>query len=215
VTGSRTTTGGKEAMQTASLIDRADLAHCEVAAHRNDIDFCAMTQAEIDRAEAAGPGHLVRVVVGPHIQSQVRALGGQQNSIQSGDLLPAVIIRTWGGPKNLKVFVDGARDLWITSVEHYPVVAQLHDPEKPERPLFHARADTWHFLDQPDSYVTEELKIPTAAGFDWRDPGCSMCLAMNPDKLSPGERSASTSNRNFEGRQGRGGRTHQIGRAHV
>jgi 3-isopropylmalate/(R)-2-methylmalate dehydratase large subunit len=47
-----------------------------------------------------------------------------------------------------------------------------------------------------------------AAGFDWREPGCSMCLAMNPDKLRPGERCASTSNRNFEGRQGRGGRTH-------
>ncbi len=46
------------------------------------------------------------------------------------------------------------------------------------------------------------------AGFDWREPGCSMCLAMNPDKLLPGERCASTSNRNFEGRQGRGGRTH-------
>jgi 3-isopropylmalate/(R)-2-methylmalate dehydratase large subunit len=49
-----------------------------------------------------------------------------------------------------------------------------------------------------------------AAGFDWRDPGCSMCLAMNPDKLTPGERCASTSNRNFEGRQGRGGRTHLV-----
>jgi 3-isopropylmalate/(R)-2-methylmalate dehydratase large subunit len=47
-----------------------------------------------------------------------------------------------------------------------------------------------------------------AAGFEWREPGCSMCLAMNPDKLQPGERCASTSNRNFEGRQGRGGRTH-------
>jgi 3-isopropylmalate/(R)-2-methylmalate dehydratase large subunit len=46
------------------------------------------------------------------------------------------------------------------------------------------------------------------AGFDWREPGCSMCLAMNDDKLKPGERCASTSNRNFEGRQGRGGRTH-------
>lgn len=46
------------------------------------------------------------------------------------------------------------------------------------------------------------------AGFDWREPGCSMCLAINPDKLEPGERCASTSNRNFEGRQGRGGRTH-------
>jgi 3-isopropylmalate/(R)-2-methylmalate dehydratase large subunit len=49
-----------------------------------------------------------------------------------------------------------------------------------------------------------------AAGADWREPGCSMCLAMNPDKLSPGERAASTSNRNFEGRQGRGGRTHLV-----
>ena len=48
----------------------------------------------------------------------------------------------------------------------------------------------------------------TAAGFEWREPGCSMCLAMNPDKLAPGERCASTSNRNFEGRQGAGGRTH-------
>jgi 3-isopropylmalate/(R)-2-methylmalate dehydratase large subunit len=52
--------------------------------------------------------------------------------------------------------------------------------------------------------------IFTDAGADWREPGCSMCLAMNPDKLASGERSASTSNRNFEGRQGRGGRTHLV-----
>jgi 3-isopropylmalate/(R)-2-methylmalate dehydratase large subunit len=51
------------------------------------------------------------------------------------------------------------------------------------------------------------------AGFEWREPGCSMCLAMNADKLAPGERCASTSNRNFEGRQGRGGRTHLMGPA--
>ena len=53
-------------------------------------------------------------------------------------------------------------------------------------------------------------KVFRAAGFDWREPGCSMCLAMNPDKLAVGERAASTSNRNFEGRQGRGGRTHLV-----
>jgi len=53
-------------------------------------------------------------------------------------------------------------------------------------------------------------RIFIKAGFDWREPGCSMCLAMNPDKLAPGERAASTSNRNFEGRQGRGGRTHLV-----
>ena len=53
-------------------------------------------------------------------------------------------------------------------------------------------------------------KIFKAAGFEWREPGCSMCLAMNPDKLLPGERCASTSNRNFEGRQGYKGRTHLV-----
>ena len=58
---------------------------------------------------------------------------------------------------------------------------------------------------------TEGLdEILAEAGFDWREPGCSMCLAMNPDKLKPGERCASTSNRNFEGRQGPGGRTHLL-----
>ena len=53
-------------------------------------------------------------------------------------------------------------------------------------------------------------KVFLDAGFEWREPGCSMCLAMNADKLAPGERCASTSNRNFEGRQGRGGRTHLV-----
>jgi 3-isopropylmalate/(R)-2-methylmalate dehydratase large subunit len=69
----------------------------------------------------------------------------------------------------------------------------------------------------PGSFAVKEQaeregldKVFIAAGFDWREPGCSMCLAMNPDKLAPGERAASTSNRNFEGRQGRGGRTHLV-----
>ena len=53
-------------------------------------------------------------------------------------------------------------------------------------------------------------KVFRDAGFDWREPGCSMCLAMNDDRLEPGERCASTSNRNFEGRQGTGGRTHLV-----
>ena len=53
-------------------------------------------------------------------------------------------------------------------------------------------------------------KIFVDAGFEWRAPGCSMCLAMNADRLEPGERCASTSNRNFEGRQGQGGRTHLV-----
>jgi 3-isopropylmalate/(R)-2-methylmalate dehydratase large subunit len=67
---------------------------------------------------------------------------------------------------------------------------------------------SWAVKAQAEAEGLDE--VLTAAGFDWRDPGCSMCLAMNPDKLSPGERCASTSNRNFEGRQGRGGRTHLV-----
>jgi len=53
-------------------------------------------------------------------------------------------------------------------------------------------------------------RVFTSAGFEWREPGCSMCLGMNDDRLGPGERCASTSNRNFEGRQGPGGRTHLV-----
>ncbi len=74
-----------------------------------------------------------------------------------------------------------------------------------------------HALIVPGSGLVKEQaeregldKVFAEAGFDWREPGCSMCLAMNADKLKPGERCASTSNRNFEGRQGRGGRTHLV-----
>jgi 3-isopropylmalate/(R)-2-methylmalate dehydratase large subunit len=74
-----------------------------------------------------------------------------------------------------------------------------------------------HAMVVPGSYHIKQAaekegldRIFTAAGFDWREAGCSMCLGMNPDILQPGERCASTSNRNFEGRQGRGGRTHLV-----
>ena len=76
-------------------------------------------------------------------------------------------------------------------------------------------ADSVHAMIVPGSGLVKNQaeeegldKIFIEAGFDWREPGCSMCLAMNADRLEPGERCASTSNRNFEGRQGRGGRTH-------
>ena len=78
-------------------------------------------------------------------------------------------------------------------------------------------ADHVHAMIVPGSGLVKEQaeregidKVLLEAGFDWREPGCSMCLAMNADKLASGERCASTSNRNFEGRQGRGGRTHLV-----
>ena len=78
-------------------------------------------------------------------------------------------------------------------------------------------AENVHAMVVPGSGLVKEQaeqegldRILKEAGFDWREPGCSMCLAMNADRLQPGERCASTSNRNFEGRQGRGGRTHLV-----
>ena len=79
------------------------------------------------------------------------------------------------------------------------------------------KANHVHAMVVPGSGLVKEQaeqegldKIFINSGFEWREPGCSMCLAMNADKLKPEERCASTSNRNFEGRQGRGGRTHLV-----
>ena len=71
-------------------------------------------------------------------------------------------------------------------------------------PLDRANVDTDQII--PKQYLSSIART----GFEWREPGCSMCLGMNEDRLAPGERCASTSNRNFEGRQGRGGRTHLV-----
>jgi 3-isopropylmalate/(R)-2-methylmalate dehydratase large subunit len=81
----------------------------------------------------------------------------------------------------------------------------------------HKVAATVHAMVVPGSQLVKAQaeaegldRVFKDAGFEWREPGCSMCLGMNPDILEPGERCASTSNRNFEGRQGRGGRTHLV-----
>ena len=94
-------------------------------------------------------------------------------------------------------------------IEDFRAVAEVIEGKKV--------ADTVRALAVPGSGLVKEQaeqegidKILLEAGFEWREPGCSMCLAMNEDKLQPGERSASTSNRNFKGRQGRGGRTHLV-----
>ena len=95
--------------------------------------------------------------------------------------------------------------------EHHPEVLTHHpehDEEKPEEQGDEAGEGT-----EPGERHAEEEgldKIFIEAGFEWREPGCSMCLAMNADRLEPGERCAATSNRNFEGRQGYGGRTHLV-----
>src|SRR5438552_3384417 len=84
-------------------------------------------------------------------------------------------------------------------------------PHAPRGSAWHAALDYWRSLRPERAAEDEGLDLVfKAAGFEWRNAGCSMCLGMNPDILAPGERCASTSNRNFEGRQGAGGRTHLV-----
>ncbi len=105
-----------------------------------------------------------------------------------------------------KVFIGSCTNGRIEDLREVAAVAKGHKV-----------ADGIHAMVVPGSGLVKEQaekeglhKILLEAGFDWREPGCSMCLAMNADKLKPQERCASTSNRNFEGRQGRGGRTHLV-----
>jgi 3-isopropylmalate/(R)-2-methylmalate dehydratase large subunit len=103
-----------------------------------------------------------------------------------------------------KVFIGSCTNGRIEDLREVAAVAEGHSV-----------AEGVHAMIVPGSGLVKDQaeaegldRIFRAAGFEWREPGCSMCLAMNADRLEPGERCASTSNRNFEGRQGRGGRTH-------
>jgi 3-isopropylmalate/(R)-2-methylmalate dehydratase large subunit len=105
--------------------------------------------------------------------------------------------------------------VWIGSctngrIEDLRTVARVVEGKKISERLAYAMIVPGSGLVKQQAEAEGLDRILTAAGFDWRQPGCSMCLAMNPDKLAVGERAASTSNRNFEGRQGRGGRTHLV-----
>ena len=104
--------------------------------------------------------------------------------------------------KNIAI-LSGKVLLLITIILIFSYINILHDK---------AEIKEMEKTDEKAKNVIQEGldKIFIEAGFDWREPGCSMCLAMNPDQLKPQERCASTSNRNFEGRQGRGGRTHLV-----
>jgi len=108
------------------------------------------------------------------------------------------------GQKIEKVFIGSCTNGRIEDIRNVAAIA-----------IGRKVADGVHAMVVPGSGLVKKQaedegldKILIEAGFDWREPGCSMCLAMNPDKLKPQERCASTSNRNFEGRQGNGGRTH-------
>jgi 3-isopropylmalate/(R)-2-methylmalate dehydratase large subunit len=103
-----------------------------------------------------------------------------------------------------KVFIGSCTNARIEDLRDAALVVQGHQVA----PGVYAMVVPGSGLVKEQAELEGLDQVFIAAGFDWREPGCSMCLAMNADRLEPGERCASTSNRNFEGRQGRGGRTH-------
>jgi 3-isopropylmalate/(R)-2-methylmalate dehydratase large subunit len=105
--------------------------------------------------------------------------------------------------------------IWIGSctngrIEDLRTVAKIVEGKKIHAGLDYAMIVPGSGLVKQQAEAEGLDKIFLAAGFEWREPGCSMCLGMNPDQLKPGQRAASTSNRNFEGRQGYRGRTHLV-----
>jgi 3-isopropylmalate/(R)-2-methylmalate dehydratase large subunit len=104
------------------------------------------------------------------------------------------------------VFIGSCTNSRIEDLRRAAAVAQGHKVAAGVRAL--VVPGSRHVKVQAESEGLDRIFLD--AGFEWREPGCSMCLGMNPDQLQPGQRCASTSNRNFEGRQGRGGRTHLV-----
>jgi len=116
---------------------------------------------------------------------------------------------------NTKITDIGLDVVWIGSctngrIEDLRQVAKIVEGKRISSRLAYAHVVPGSGLVKEQAEAEGLDKIFTAAGFDWREPGCSMCLGMNPDQLKPGQRCASTSNRNFEGRQGYKGRTHLV-----
>ena len=106
-----------------------------------------------------------------------------------------------------KIFIGSCTN---ARIEDLRIVAKIVEGKKVANNIKEAMVVPGSGLVKEQAEAEGIADILIEAGFDWRQPGCSMCLGMNPDQLSPGERCASTSNRNFEGRQGKGGRTHLV-----
>ncbi|MGI9425273.1 MAG: aconitase family protein, partial [Hyphomicrobiaceae bacterium] len=116
---------------------------------------------------------------------------------------------------NSKITDIGLDVVWIGSctngrIEDLRAAAKIVEGKKISDRLDYAHVVPGSGLVKAQAESEGLDKIFVDAGFDWREPGCSMCLGMNPDQLKPGQRCAATSNRNFEGRQGYRGRTHLV-----
>ena len=188
------------------------MRYWETLALRRRRAFRPRDQARRRQAAAAGDlGHQPRA---GGVDHRPRAGAGRDRTMRRSASPPSARSATWackGGEKITdikldRVFIGSCTNARIEDLREVARVAAGKT----------VNANVYAMIVPGSGLVKEQAeaegldKIFKAAGFDWREPGCSMCLAMNPDKLKPGERCASTSNRNFEGRQGYKGRTHLV-----
>jgi 3-isopropylmalate/(R)-2-methylmalate dehydratase large subunit len=143
------------------------------------------------------------VVPSPADTSDLDERGTVERALEYMDLTPGTPLRSI--PVDV-VFIGSCTNSRIEDLRAAASVARGHTVQGGVRAL--VVPGSRRVKNQAESEGLDQIFLD--AGFEWREPGCSMCLGMNPDILSPGQRCASTSNRNFEGRQGRGGRTHLV-----
>ncbi len=180
---------------------------------RTDPEATFDEEVRLDAAEivphvtwGTNPGQVVPVsgaVPSPGSFSDPTEMGAAERALEYMDLTPGTPIRDVGVDV---VFIGSCTN---SRIEDLRAAAEVASGKRVDSAVTTYVVPGSH---QVKSQAEAEGldRIFRDAGFDWREPGCSMCLAMNPDKLEPGQRCASTSNRNFEGRQGRGGRTHLV-----
>jgi 3-isopropylmalate/(R)-2-methylmalate dehydratase large subunit len=142
---------------------------------------------------------------GAHFDREIRLDVAKLPPLVTWGTSPEQVIAVTGRVPSL----DGVTDEH-TRIEDLRAAAKIVDGKKVSANITNAMIVPGSGLVKEQAEQEGLDKIFVKAGFEWREPGCSMCLAMNPDKLAPGERCASTSNRNFEGRQGYKGRTHLV-----
>ena len=189
----------------AAVADWATLTTDSDASFDQTVDIDA-TQLEPHVTWGTNPAHVIPIsapIPGPDAYSDPVAASTAERALEYMGLTPG---KKLGDVAVDTVFIGSCTNSRIEDLRSAAAVAKGRKVKEGVRTL--VVPGSFQVKAQAEAEGLD--KVFTDAGFDWREPGCSMCLAMNPDKLEPGERSASTSNRNFEGRQGRGGRTHLV-----
>ena len=189
----------------AAVADWATLTTDSDASFDQTVDIDA-TQLEPHVTWGTNPAHVIPIsapIPGPDAYSDPVAASTAERALEYMGLTPG---KKLGDVAVDTVFIGSCTNSRIEDLRSAAAVAKGRKVKEGVRTL--VVPGSFQVKAQAEAEGLD--KVFTDAGFDWREPGCSMWLAMNPDKLEPGERSASTSNRNFEGRQGRGGRTHLV-----